>query len=575
METLFWYRVALTAVTVYAYLYALFTYRDEKGEVQLILGYTPFHSSTYQIYHTLMIGVSAVYLIDLYVVPPNDKQLTSLFYVGVLSIFFAMSLSKTDGSHLAEQKIRFDSGISSLKWLFEEMVPTEDRSCFLSTMTHEGTDHAHNELAPFWITLPEDLGISEPVVDPEYTRDVECAKDPYSPTCTHFREYAYFNYSYNLQSMAYRTASDAAKYLPLWGLSVGIHPDNSEQLNSCVDLLEIVLRNVWMPRCGRSCYRRKFCKADCFHLQRNCPRALFESVMETYDFFTRVWTLNIDEPFKESLRPIMEVLADESCSSLNDTCVAPTNAWIAQGGTLDSCYKSGTEPSYLMLLDDRYYQYLGSVSIDQFVSRENEILWPNSSALVANPNANVSWWQSDTPVKSAFTASFTHIASIFAYYFATVEDNFKFLVRKLSTVTDAKRLFLNLTWSYQYHLRIMCNTLMIFIPYYCLRSHAGGASRDHTLKVAERYYRVNTPHIHLLVLCQVFFAFKIQYSCSRLTERFERQGIKHTEDSETHSQSGKEFPNYFLLNFMWAIAITFYVQVNETSSKGETAPFPS
>ena len=32
MEKLFWYRVALTAVTVYAYLYALFTYRDEKGE---------------------------------------------------------------------------------------------------------------------------------------------------------------------------------------------------------------------------------------------------------------------------------------------------------------------------------------------------------------------------------------------------------------------------------------------------------------------------------------------------------------------------------------------------------------
>ena len=109
--------------------------------------------------------------------------------------------------------------------------------------------------------------------------------------------------------------------------------------------------------------------------------------METYDFFESVWTRNIDEPYKASFRPILEALANENCATITSSCVVPTEAWIAQGGTLDSCYESPTEPSYFrnfvnyleLQPTQNAHPHPTTATSDHLLAREQEILWPNSS----------------------------------------------------------------------------------------------------------------------------------------------------------------------------------------------------
>ena len=149
------------------------------------------------------------------------------------------------------------------------------------------------------------------------------------------------------------------------------------------------------------------------------------------------------------------------------------------------------------------------------------------------------------------------------YYFSSVEEHFKFLIRKMKTSIDARRIFLSITWSYQYHLRVMCSTMVIFIPYYCAGSVNGGDGRSlqSRQRMAEKQFRVNTSIIHLMVLTQTYVSFQIFFSCSRLTGRFNRQERRAVETPEPGNFRKPAFISYLVHHLIWIVAFLFYIQI--------------
>ncbi|GMH62723.1 hypothetical protein TrLO_g15159 [Triparma laevis f. longispina] len=572
-------------------MYMFLSSKDEHGEyffkvfhkIGLTKDIEVWDSSIIYFYIPIFICINIIYLRSLYN-PWSTRQFFALLVVFPL-IFMTKEASEIIlRDNESGVKDHFNSSIESLTFLVEQMAPTENRSCFLTTSPDMLMQSVCQRGLLHWVEKP----VNTTVVDEKFEK--ECSENPYNPVCAYKKQFSYYNHSRTVLKLVAALKEEALAKIPFWLEGTGqVWPDSDPDGIACLEGIEQMLCDQYLPQCGRTCYRRSICREDCLAIQNICPPNLFTSMISSMQIgsFYNLWTYALPEEYKDSFFEIINMMADRTCTSekLSDNRLVPTRAWEEQGGTLDSCLDSETEPSYLVYPSS--YLFMGKQNngmnskeyVDMIEHNSNpssatlDRIWPNTTISMDDYDKGVSytpynvswpvrfpiildssaWWRSGAEILFAMSPrNINFIFSAFRFRFSTVEEHFDFLVLRLFELKNSKGIYMKVTNYYLVNLRLITTILAGLIPYFISnRKGLLEANVDESKALLDMnvHLAINTHFIHLLVFCQCITTSYMIYTSAVLSEWV---GLVDKYDNDMSA---------WVINIMWIMSFILYNQI--------------
>ncbi|GMH92665.1 hypothetical protein TrVE_jg10877 [Triparma verrucosa] len=533
-------------------------------------------SSTIFVYAPIFIGINVIYLRSLYS-PWSPRQFLSIL------IIFPLMLGTKHASEtiLIDKEIvlvyKFDESVEGLSFFIENMAPSENRSCFLTTSSDMLSPGICQRGLLHWVDIGSKmLNVTAPDVS---IVESACGENPYSHLCAHAREFSYYSFSRELLKLVGDLKKDALDKIPFLFNALGASPwlENDPEGTACGEAMERMACDLYLPQCGRSCYKKTICRQDCLDIHKVCPPAFFNAALASYTTgytFMHLWA---PSGLKEKVEPftdLMRLMSNASCSSelIPDQCFEPTRTWEEQGGTLDSCFDSETEPSYYLELSPIQSKYWDIPGIDAEAYADpsthvRERVWPNTTVVPRGGDSQINafpntrspiWWRSAADSVGAGLSSrqLEILLQFFKFRFTSVEQHFNFFALQLFELREAKEIFLRVTNYYFVNMRIIMTLLAALIPYFISRrksSAQDGVNENKELRDMKVNFNVNTYFVHFLCLCQCLIVTFMIYTSAVLSEWRDLLSESQINKNQTNST--------VLVHAVWVMSLLLYNQI--------------
>jgi len=197
-------------------------------------------------------------------------------------------------------------------------------------------------------SLHRDLSDDLKAVEEKY-----CAADPNELRCKHRKAYVYQAWASGFFQMLRLATLNGINFIPAYyqqlskqmGIDLPVSFIERSIVSPCLDKLQEVQCDLWLPKCGSTCFKRKLCRRDCLELRENCPAQIFESITDDYERFGFLWSATILDEYKDDFNRLFLGMGDAERTGICDPSVFPEECYEVTPdfeGSLEECFSSNT-----------------------------------------------------------------------------------------------------------------------------------------------------------------------------------------------------------------------------------------